>query len=427
MLKRFERYFAVAMLLYLSGSVLGFLFPDSEFSMLRPESNNYLLATELGFYAITFGLIGLRWNRFVQGMLAGKWALAVSALAVLSTSWSNDPSITARRSLVLLGTTLFGVYFGSNFDLGEQVQILAKSFGIIVLLSFYFALMMPQYGINHDIHGGSWTGVFTQKNLLGKAMIVAAIVFFSANKIVKWPMRWAFFAGTVCLLFLSDSRTSQLVLIAMLVLAPIYQLIRRNGMTIVIPIALAFGIVLVALGAIIVTNADTLLIVMGRNPTLTGRTEIWKAIWHAISKQMLLGYGFDGFWAGIRGKSADVILALGWVAKHSHNGFLDIWLDLGIVGLGVFLTSYFDALLHAIHVLRRQAGSGAYWPIHYLAFMLLYHLTEGPILRQNSIYWALYVAVVVSVHFAPAPALDLIIERPYKGVELETQPDCLPG
>src|SRR6267154_1838372 len=202
MLKPFDRYFAVAMLLYLSGSILGFLFPDSEFSMLRPESNMFLLAMELGFYGIAFGLIALRWNRFVQGLLAGKWALAVSVLAVVSTIWSNDPSITARRSLVLMGTTLFGVYFGSNFDLSEQIRILAKTFGIIIVLSFYFSLVMPQYGINHDIHGGSWTGVFTQKNLLGRAMIVAVVTFLSANKIVRGPVRYAFLVGAGCLLLM---------------------------------------------------------------------------------------------------------------------------------------------------------------------------------------------------------------------------------
>ncbi|HEX4642916.1 MAG TPA: hypothetical protein VH161_05590, partial [Candidatus Acidoferrales bacterium] len=137
MLRRFERYFAVAMLLYLSGSFVGFFFPDSEFSMLRPASNKLLLAMELAFYAMNFALIAVRWNRFVRGLIAGKWVLAISFLAVASTAWSNDPSITARRSLVLMGTTLFGVYFGSNFDLGEQVGILAKAFGFIVVSSFY--------------------------------------------------------------------------------------------------------------------------------------------------------------------------------------------------------------------------------------------------------------------------------------------------
>jgi O-antigen ligase len=427
MLKRFERYFTVIMLLYLSGSIVGFLFPDSEFSMLRPESNKFLLAAELAFYAVTFALIAVRWNRFVCGLMAGKWVLAISCLAIVSTAWSDDPSITARRSLVLMGTTLFGVYFGSNFDLAEQVGILAKAFGLIILASFYFSLLMPQYGINHDIHGGSWTGVFTQKNLLGRAMIVAVVVFLSAKKIVSRPVRWVLFAGAGALLVLSDSRTSQLVLIAMLLLAPVYRFIRSKGMTVVIPVSLGFGAVLATLAAVAAANADALLIVMGRNPTLTGRTEIWKAIWHAITQQMLLGYGFDGFWGGIRGKSADIILSLGWVAKHSHNGFLDIWVDLGIVGLAVFVAGYLIALWRAVHLVRRHAGAGAYWPVHYLAFMLLYHLTEGPILRQNSIYWALYVAVVVCVHSVNSPAMEASIEDVCKGAELETQLDYLPG
>jgi len=427
MLKRFERYFAVAMLFYLSGSVLGFLFPDSEFSMLRPESNKFLLAMELGFYGITFLLIALRWKRFQHGLFAGKWVLAVSALAVASTTWSNDPTMTARRSLVLMGTTLFGVYFGSNFDLREQVRILTKTFGIIIVLSFYVVMMLPHLGINHDIHGGSWTGVFTQKNLLGKAMIVAVAALLSAKKIIPWPARFTFLFGAAWLLLLSNSRTSQLVLLAMLLFAPIYQLIRRNGMTVVIPTSLAFGIALVAIAGIAATNSDSLLMVMGRNPTFTGRTEIWKAIWHAITKQMLLGFGFSGFWGGIRGKSADVILTLGWVAKHSHNGFLDIWLDLGVVGLCVFLASYFTALWRAMHLLRRQVGSEAFWPIHYLAFMILYHITEGPILRQNSIYWALYVSTVVCVHSAHSPAMEVSLEQIQEGACFEPEPDYLQG
>ena len=427
MLKRFERYFAVAMLLYLSGSFLGFLFPDSEFSMLRPESNKILLALELAFYGITFALIALRWNRFVRGLFAGRWVLAVSVLAIASTAWSNDPSITARRSLVLMATTVFGVYFGSNFDLEEQVRILARAFGAIVVFSFYISLFKPQYGINHDIHGGSWTGVFTQKNLLGRAMIVGIVIFLSARKLVSGPTRWILFAGACGLLFLSDSRTSQLVLLSMLMLAPIYSFIRSKGMTVVIPIFLGFGALLAAIAAAAVANSDALLMVMGRNPTLTGRTEIWKAIWHAITQQVFLGYGFDGFWGGIQGKSADVILTLGWVAKHSHNGFLDIWLDLGIVGLAIFLAGYFIAVWRAVQLLRRHAGLGAFWPVHYLAFMLLYHLTEGPILRQNSIYWALYVAVVVCVHAKHSPAIELSAEDVYEGEELETQLDYLPG
>jgi exopolysaccharide production protein ExoQ len=427
MLKRFERYFAIAMLLYLSGSLLGFLFPDSELSMVRPESNATLLAMELGFYSVASALIVLHWRRFTRGLLAGKWALALSVLAIASTVWSSDPSITARRSMVLMGTTLFGVYFGSNFNLGEQVRILAKTFGLIVVLSFYFGLFLPQYGINHDIHGGSWTGVFTQKNLLGKAVIVAVIVFLAAKQVVPRAARWTLFAGALWLLLLSDSRTSQIVLIAMLLLAPVYHIVRKKGLTVVIPTSLAFGLVLIAIGVVAAANTDSLLIAMGRNPTLTGRTEIWKAIWTAITKQLLFGYGFDGFWSGIRGKSADVILTLGWVAKHSHNGFLDVWLDLGIVGVTIFLAGYLDTLRRALRFLRRHRGQGAYWPIHYLAFMLLYHLTEGPILRQNSIYWALYVAVVVAVHSAGSPAMELVIEQPRKGVTLEPQPDYLPG
>jgi O-antigen ligase len=427
MLKRFERYFAVAMLLYLSGSILGFLFPDSETNLLPPASNRILLAIQTVFYASAFVLVALRWKQFVRGLLPAKWVLAISVLAMASTAWSEDPSLTFRRSLVLLGTTLFGVYFAARFDLGEQVRILAKTFGIIVALSFCFALLLPKYGINHDIYMGSWTGVFTHKNSLGRAMIVAVAAFLCAKQLIHWSARWALFASALGLLYLSHSRTSQLVLLAMLLLMPAYRLFRSHNIKVAIPAYLAFGGILTVLAAIAAANTDILFIAIGRSSSLTGRTEVWRAVCHAISQQMFLGYGFAGFWAGIRGKSAGVIQTVGWAVKQAHNGFLDIWLDLGIVGLSLFLVSYFDAFVRALRLLRRPSGPGAYWPVQYLSFMLLYHFTEGPIVRQNSLFWALYVATVVCVHSVRSPAVEVIVEEAREGAELETQLDYLPG
>ena len=159
------------------------------------------------------------------------------------------------------------------------------------------------------------------------------------------------------------------------------------------------GLVLSVTGLVFlaVDSSPLALAYLGRNATLTRRTEIWTAVWSAISSHMLLGYGFSGFWAGVHGESAQVAARLGFVARHAHNGFLDLWLELGLAGLLLFAAGYFQAVRNGIRLLRMRHDRLASWPLLYLAFMLLYNLAEGPILRQNNLYWALYVAVVVAV------------------------------
>ncbi len=63
-----------------------------------------------------------------------------------------------------------------------------------------------------------------------------------------------------------------------------------------------------------------------------------------ITKRPILGYGFHAFWGrGLSGEATNIALSTGWVLAHSHNGFLDIWLDLGAVGLGLVLLTFLQA------------------------------------------------------------------------------------
>jgi exopolysaccharide production protein ExoQ len=426
MLKLFERWFVVLMLFYLSSGLLGFIWPDSETSLFRPESSAALLAIQTILYGVTFLLIALRWERFKRGILAGRWALALALLAICSAMWADDPNLTLRRGLVLLGTTAFGIYLGSAFSLREQLQLITRAFGLILLLSIFCALAFPQYGVDREIHGGDWQGIFAQKNLLGKAMIISTIAFLSSGGLYRRWVRWAFVAASILVALLSNSLTSLATIGVLLLLAPAYRLLRVKKKTL-IPVLIGIGTGMATAIFLAIRNQEIVLQLMDRSISLTGRTDIWRFVWEAISQRMVLGYGFNGFWEGIGGASASVILSLGWVAKHAHDGFLDLWLELGIVGLALFAMGYFSALREAIHLLTNDRSPEATWPMQYLAFMFVYHITEGPILRQNSLYWALYTATLVCVSSWQWHAERSTAEIPAEGNSLEPQLDYLPG
>ena len=86
-----------------------------------------------------------------------------------------------------------------------------------------------------------------------------------------------------------------------------------------------------------------------------------------------------------------------WDALHAHNGFIDLGLDLGLVGLCVFLVSIGRNLLRSIALARRVPRVETLWCYGYFAFIFLYNLTESSVLTRNSLFWILYVSASVTL------------------------------
>jgi O-antigen ligase len=157
-------------------------------------------------------------------------------------------------------------------------------------------------------------------------------------------------------------------------------------------------LLLVVTGALIVlaTGYEQALAFLGKDPTITSRTVIWELVMEWVADRPLLGYGYQAFWVG---SPAEAIWAqMTWKPTHAHNGFLELWLDLGLVGLALFLFGVALALWKSIAFVRRLPRSPeAAWPLILIAYMLLVNATQTLVLGRNNIAWILYVANAVLV------------------------------
>ena len=407
MLKFCEKLFVVAMLFYTTGAVLPFL-AGSQSRYGRMEGNPFELALQLAFYAVAFWFMALHWRTVIHGALHAKWLILLLMIAIASTAWSQDPFFTLRRSIVLVATTAFGIYFGSRFTVPQQLRLLACSCALVVLASFAIALLVPRYGIDHTLHSGDWQGAFTQKNMLARMMVLAAMVFYFVRPTVARSSRWLGLAGALILLMLSRSVTGAIVFAALCCTVPLYNLLRAK-VTFSIPVAIALGLA-ASLGALLVVSSLTdVLQFFHRSARLTGRTELWDAVVISIMKHPWLGYGFNAFWQGMTGESASVLLTVRWPALHSHNGFLDLTLDLGLLGLATFAIGYLALARRALDLVRRVRGPVPAWLCTYLAFMFFYNFSESSILVANNICWVMYTASAVSL-FAYFPKKSIAAE-----------------
>jgi exopolysaccharide production protein ExoQ len=395
MLKTIEKAFNVAMLFYTTGAVLSFVFGSSDGSV-RDEGSVPYLALQLAFYAVAFCFIAMRWRLVLRGAMNASWILALVGIAIASSAWSQDPLFTFRRSLVLLATTLYAIYFGGRFTIAEQLRLLSWTFALVVSSSLFMAILLPHYGVDHGAFFGAWQGAFPQKNMLARAMVLAAAVFYFVRPSALSWIRWIGIAASLVLLAASRSVTGVIVFVLMVAAILLFRLARVR-LSFLVPVLSGLGALGMGLTCLVYAGQSNLLAQVGRNTTLTGRTDLWGATLTSILQRPWLGYGFNAFWEGMQGASYSVITSVGWYVRHAHNGFIDLSLDLGMLGLATFVAGYLVLSKRALQIIRRVPCPASYWFCAFLCFMLLYNLDESSILVQNNIFWIVYTSTAVNI------------------------------
>ncbi|MEH2402702.1 O-antigen ligase family protein [Nostoc sp.] len=349
-------------------------------------------------YIVSLSLIALRWKKVTYVFSRDKFIWALIGVCALSSFWSLDPDTTVRRFFALAATTIFGLYLASRYTLKEQLKLCAYMFGFSAVMCFLFVIFLPQYSLGNDVDGAGWQGIYPSKNVLGETFVVSAAIFFfqaMTNQENRW-VSWLGYITSGVLIFFSKSTTSIVNFIIITAAVVIYYRILHLKYKVMIPILTFISTIAIAFYTWFVSEADTILGSVGKNTTLTGRSEIWSAVLEMIAKKPLLGYGYGAFWIENNSESTIVQQTIQWNAPNSHNGFLDLWLQLGLLGFSVFLIGFVINLLKAIYLIRWNQTSESLWLLVYFTVIILTNLAETTFLEQNSLQWILYVSAILS-------------------------------
>jgi O-antigen ligase len=305
--------------------------------------------------------------------------------------------------------TVFGVYFATRYSLGEQMKLLAWAFSISVLLCLLFGLVLKSYGVvgmgyidnmEDVVHVGAWRGIYVHKTFLGTIMSTSALIFLF--NLVKRQYNLIMLAGlvlSVYVLFCSTTKAALGIFLITFILTQVYRAFRWKN-NILLPllacVLLCTGIII----TIITSNAESILLSLGRDITISGRTDIWPLVIEKIWNRPWLGYGYLTFWdGGWESEVADIWRQLEWGFEppHAHNGFLEICLSSGFIGLGVYVLSFIHNVFKAFSLLKVLNQVASLVPITFLTTVILINSTESLLIRGD-IYWVLYVSVTISLH-----------------------------
>ncbi|MEH1843059.1 MAG: O-antigen ligase family protein [Nostoc sp.] len=348
-------------------------------------------------YIFSISLITLRWKKVAHIFSKDKLIWLLLGVCALSSFWSLDSDTTIRRALGLAGTMLFGLYLASRYTLKEQLKLCAYVLGISAVMCFLFGLLIPQYGIAGGVDTGSWRGIYAQKNILGTRFVLGGAIFFFLAMTNRENLRvlWLGYFSSGLLILLSKSATSLGNFMIIPVTFFIYSRVLHLKYKVMIPIVTLMTIVGIGLYTLFVSQADTILGTVGKDTTLTGRSELWPAVLDMIAKKPWLGYGYAAFWQG-NSEASVIVQTVQWNAPNAHNGFLDVLLDLGVLGISIFIIGFVLNFLRGIYLIRWNQTDESLWLLIYLTYVILANLTESTLLNQNSLEWILYVSAILS-------------------------------
>lgn len=327
--------------------------------------------------------------------------LVFFCFCALSVTWSDEPVIALKRFGKSVGDlVMVMVVLTDPYPRIAIRKLFTRAAFVLLPLSVLFIKYYPSLGTAYSAEDltTTYVGVTTFKNLLGMISMVFGLTSLwslmdacegqaTLQRMRRMLAHTLILVIAIWLIVAANSMTSLacLSLAGLLMLAVSQEwLARRRGgigfaisATVLLPILMLFD-----------NNFGFVVHSLGRNATLTGRTVIWKAVLSQDTNPFV-GAGFESFWLGSRLENVWHMSVNG--IQEAHNGYLEVYLNLGWIGLillgWVVLSGYRRAIvtfMSAKHENRLR--------IAFLTAALVFSMTEAGFRMLSPIWFAFLLA-----------------------------------
>jgi O-antigen ligase len=370
------------------------------------ETMTYLV---FGCLAVWTVLLAMRDDmRGLASLLRPGYLLLIGWIVVSGVLLSTDPSTSIKRFAL---TASVGVVAATLLLLPKTQSELARWLGIAALallaVCYLGVVFAPQLSMHMatDIQephlAGDWRGAFGHKNV---AAAVMAMLLFVAIYVMRGgaPVLGAS-VGLLALVFLLNSvgKTSSALILVVLALTSLTGVIRSFWLRAAILYAPLFILIMAGVGAVMSDQLANIAKMLPLDTSFTGRTDIWTFAVQALLLRPWIGYGFAAFWGS--GSIRDLPQGMEWAeyASHSHNGYLDTALSIGLPGLALLMSVLVIAPLRNFHLAERGGNSGplAMLLLRIWLFGIYLSALESFFLDRADPIWFTFLIAVFGLHY----------------------------
>jgi O-antigen ligase len=314
-----------------------------------------------------------------------RWVTIYLVYCLLAVLWSDYSFIAFKRWIKLFGQPVMVLIVLTEPDpMQALVQLMKRCAYVLVPVSVLFIKYFPEWGRGFDAWTGqgSNTGITTDKNALGCDCFILGLFFVwhflrvrqqekSVARRNELLLCLFFFVMIGWLLYMAHSSTSlgALALAIMMILFLGLKFVDRRRISIYLVAIVAVCAAAEGLFGI----HDYIIQSLGRDPTLTGRTEIWQILLN-YDINPILGAGFESFWLG---EGAEKVSShFSFQVNEAHNGYLETYINLGLLGLFITLALLMATYFKARRTLLANFDFGRF-RLAYLAAFVVYNWTEA--------------------------------------------------
>lgn len=321
---------------------------------------------------------------------------------LVSVLWAESTFVSSKRWFKEFGNiAVLLVILTEVNPLQAFRAVFVRCTYLMLPLSVIFIRWFPNLGRVYSRHSGEMeaTGVTFQKNSLGMTTLVCTLILIwdwmewsqpglPRQKKFDRFLPFAFFTMAGYLLYLCNSKTSLscLILGGSIILAARVPLLREK-------VSVLGGYVLMGIVTFFLLDqmfgiTESLVHSMGRDMTFTGRTDVWREIL-ALNTPPIFGTGFLSFWSDLSYQSR----LPDWVVSSAHNGYLEMYIDGGVVGVSLLV---FMLFLLALKMNRQLASRGNYALVRFaiLLVVIVSNFSESNFGRMSAVGFLFLLAAI---------------------------------
>lgn len=387
------------------------------FLRLRPERFRWYRLPAPIYLFLALAAVSIIWSQYrlesVLGVVAQLLTTFVAVTLAFVLSWHEVLRTLGTALRYVIGLSIVFELWVSIF-VGQPllpwwIELTAKQEQKTPMLLFWSRDLL--------FEGGPIQGLVGSSTLLGFVGLIGLIVFAIQlrAKLVTSFAGWFWVAMAVATLGLTRSATVTVALAAVVVALVFALWARRTGPERRIPVYVTAGAILGAMILLMAFARSFVFGLLGKSSDLTGRMETWDRVIELAQQRPWFGWGWISYWAPWAEPFKSLDTQGGIQVMSAHNAWLDVWLQLGIVGLVLFIPlvalTLWRVWFRAVDQPRRGFGpalpyaTSALWPFLLMVALVVQSLTESRMLIESG--WLLLIMLAVKSRFDfELPSLD---------------------
>jgi len=359
-------------------------------------------------------------TEFINTLKRNWFIIPFLILSGISISWSVVWEISLYRWLTLFCTIVAGGYIGLRYEMKEIIKLLSV-FGIyILLIGTIVVFLFPQIGImNYHSIQGAWSGVYWHKNHMG---LIATFInlLFLINLVDSWKSKednrllWGLlYIYSLFFIYQTDSVAAYLTTIFLHGMVLIAFFLLKFRREIKQSHYLVLGVAFITALLILFFNLDRFFGMFNRSTNLTGRIPMWTYLFNTyINERPLLGYGFNAFWY-VKSHQEATQLAAGYPDPIiiADNGFIDILVNTGYIGLILFLIFYLGMWVISVKYASQAKDLFGFFPIILMTYTFLANISWSLLFENEGFFMLIMICILFSISRSTPPNRFRMIEN----------------